>query len=60
MAFKPEHQVTIEAEQDRQYGPELTPIDPTFVGAEIGVTKVKPCASKRVSPQELGDVTKGH
>lgn len=58
VTLKPEHHATIGAEQDRQFGPELAPIDPSFLGSSVGVTKVKPCSSQRVAPKDLGDVTK--
>lgn len=55
--LKPEHQTTIEAEQDRQYGPELTPVDPSYIGQEVvGMTRVKPaagCGSKKPFTEDV-------
>lgn len=42
MKFKPEHQVAIQAGQDLPHGPEITPIDRSYVGEEVIIEKYKP------------------
>eukprot|EP00981_Chlorochromonas_danica_P005787 scaffold1190_cov187-Ochromonas_danica.AAC.19 len=55
VSLKPEHKLTIEAEQDRKHGPELTPIDPSFLGQQVvSMTKVK----GNKTPLKNVDVTK--
>lgn len=41
VSFKEEHLVTIDANQHLQHGPELTPIEPSFVGKPVEISKVK-------------------
>ena len=36
-----ENLVTVQSEQHHPHGPELSPIDPSFVGESITVTKTK-------------------
>jgi hypothetical protein len=50
--LNPEHQVTVDAGQVLPHGPELSPIDPSFIGKHVGVTKHK--ADKK--PLGEGDV----
>ncbi len=54
--LKPEHHVTIGSQQDLQHGPELSPIDPTFNGQDISVTKVQINQDRKQAAQ---DVLKG-
>ena len=39
--LKEEHLVTVEKEQHNPHGPELSPIDPSFIGKHVTVTKTK-------------------
>lgn len=39
--MKAEHLVAVEAGQADPHGPELAPIDPSFVGKHVTVTKTK-------------------
>ena len=41
MGLKEEHKVTLEAGQDLPHGPELAPIDPSFIGKHVEINKVK-------------------
>jgi hypothetical protein len=41
VSLKEEHHVTVQAGQDLPHGPELAPIDPSFIGKHVQVTKSK-------------------
>lgn len=38
VSFNEEHHVTIDAGQKERHGPELEPIDPTYIGVDSAVT----------------------
>ncbi len=41
VSLKEEHQVTVQAGQDLPHGPELAPIDPSFIGKHVQVNRSK-------------------
>lgn len=55
MNFKEEHHVTMEAGQENPHGPEITPIDPSYLGRNVTVNKTKAssCQGKAGEPPEL-------
>jgi len=58
--LRSEHLVAIEAEQENPHGPELEPIDPSFVGREVKInttisTKEKQIEAKRMLDKEFNE-----
>lgn len=55
MDFKEEHYTTLEQGQENPHGPEITPIDPSFLGRSVTINKSKAssCSGKAAEPPEL-------
>jgi hypothetical protein len=52
VSMKPEHHVTVESEQDNPHGPELSPVDPSYIGKHVTVEKTKK-GTMKVDPKDL-------
>jgi hypothetical protein len=50
--MKPEHHITVESEQDNPHGPELSPVDPSYIGKHVTVEKTKK-GTMKVDPKDL-------
>ncbi len=54
MSMKEEHQVTIQSRQHEPLGAELEPIDPSYLGKAVQVTKTKGGSLPKYESEAIG------